>query len=231
MMFGGSSELTDDLTSVTAVAAGGGDPPVDPVENRRRWFAIAGATAGIVGFSAFLTTLYTGMRHVEAGGGFCASGGPYVIAHQCTAADTRQVFIGVIGMLIFGGLFVGLTAYADGPVLVPSGLLWAALFGSLGAGFVFLPKGTQSGSSNYGVGIPFLLMAAAGLWPAITSGLAWLRRGGEPEPETPAFGGNIPLVRAAVEAPAMNAPPSAPSAGPNKPVVPKRLVIPPKDGL
>jgi hypothetical protein len=223
MMFGGSSDVT------VGVAGADGEAPVDRVENRRRWFAIAGATAGIVGFSAFLTTLYTGMRHVEAGGGFCASGGPYAIAHQCTAGDTRQVFIGVIGMLIFGGVFVGLTAFADGPILVPSGLLWAALFGSLGAGFIFVPKGTQSSGSNYGVGILFVLMAAAGLWPAITSGLGWLRRGGEPEPDTPAFG--TPLVRAAVAAPVMGAPPAPPSAGPHRPVVPARLVIPPKDGL
>jgi hypothetical protein len=223
MMFGGSSDVT------VGVADADGEAPVNRAENRRRWFSIAGATVGIVGFSAFLTTLYTGFRHVEAGGGFCASGGPYQIAHQCTAGDTRQVFIGVIGMLIFGGVFVGLTGFADGPILVPSGLLWAALFGSLGAGFIVAPKGTSSGS-NYGVGILFLLMAAGGLWPAITSGVGWLRRGGAPEPDDPAFGGQVPLVRAAVEAPVTNAPPAPASTGPNKPVVPARLVIPPKDG-
>jgi len=133
MMFGGSSDVT------VGVADADGEAPVNRAENRRRWFSIVGATVGIVGFSAFLTTLYTGFRHVEAGGGFCASGGPYQIAHQCTAGDTRQVFIGVIGMLIFGGVFVGLTGFADGPILVPSGLLWAALFGSLGAGFIVAP--------------------------------------------------------------------------------------------
>ena len=54
------------------------------------------------------------MHSVEkTAGGFCASGGPYQIANQCTGGETRQVFIGVIVMLVFGGLFAGLTGWAD----------------------------------------------------------------------------------------------------------------------
>jgi hypothetical protein len=226
MMFGGTSEFTNEAT--VGVADADSESPANSAENRRRWLAIAGAAVGIVGFAAFLTTLYTGMRAVEGAGGFCASGGAYVIAHQCTSGETRQVFIGVIGMLIFGGVFIGLTAFADGPVLVPSGLLWAGLFCSLGAGFVFLPKGVQSSGSNYGVGILFIVMGAAGLWPAITGGVGWLRRGGEPEPDTPAFGGSIPIVRSTVAAQPRDVAPSAPIA-PRSPLVPAKLIVPPKD--
>lgn len=41
------------------------------------------AFAGAAGFTACLLSLFTGMRDVmRTDGGFCASGGPYVIAHQ-----------------------------------------------------------------------------------------------------------------------------------------------------
>jgi hypothetical protein len=225
MLLGGAS---DDIT--VGVADADGDGPQDPAADRRRWLAIAGATIGVVGFSACLTTLYMGARSVEGQGGFCASGGPYAIAHQCTSGETRQVLIGILGMLVFGAVFVGLTAFADGPVLVPSGLLWAALFGSLGVGFLLPPKGSQSSASNAAVGGLFLLMAAGGVWPAITSGLAWIRRGGEPEADDPAFGGRIPLVKASVQPPpAVDPEPSPASGGASAPLAPKRLVLPRKE--
>lgn len=215
-MFGGTSAVT------VGVAGADGEAQADPVANRRRWYAIAGTTISVVGFSAGLTMLNVGMHSVEkTAGGFCASGGPYQIANQCTGGETRQVFIGVIVMLVFGGLFAGLTGWADGPVLTPSGLMWAALFGSLGYEFL------RSGSGNLFVGIVFLAMAAAGLWPAITGGLGWIKRGGNPEPDPAAFDGKA-IVRAAVPAPVMNAEPSTPLPE-QSPLVPKRLVVPPKE--
>jgi hypothetical protein len=217
MMFGGTSAVT------VGVANADGDAPVDPVQNRRRWYAIIGTTISIVGFSAGLTMLNYGMRSVEkTAGGFCASGGPYQIANQCTSGETRQVFIGVIVMLVFGGFFAGLTGWADGPVLTPSGLMWAALFGSLG--YEFLRSGA---SGNLIAGILFILMAAGGLWPALTSGLGWIKRGGNPEPEPLAFDGKQ-IVHAAVPAPVTNAQPSTPMPE-QSPLVPKRLIIPPKE--
>lgn len=221
-MFGGTSEAS------VGVADADGEAPHDP-KSRRRWYLIAGSTVSIVGFSACLTTLNSGMRDVlKTSGGFCASGGAYQIAHQCSSGDARQVFIGIVGMLVAGGFFAGLTAFADGPVITPSGLMWAALFGSLGWEFISPPKGAPN---NLVVGVVFLLMAAAGLWPAITSGLEWIKRGGAPEPDdlSLAFDGK-PLVRAALTAqPAGAATATSTAATGNQPVIPSRLVIPPKD--
>ncbi|MGD0198900.1 MAG: hypothetical protein ABSC56_13485 [Solirubrobacteraceae bacterium] len=222
-MFGGTSE---NVTVGVVDADGEARTPAQQRQNRKRWYAIGGTTVGAAGFSAFMTTLYEGARNLEAQGGFCASGGPYVIQHQCTTGETQQLLAGIIGIMVFGAIYVGLTAYADGPVLVPSGLLWAALFGSLGAGFLIAPKGV-GGGSNLFVGVMFLVMAACGLWPAISQGLDWIKRGGEPERDT-TFD-KVPLVRAAVAPPPMNTPIVGDASQPNRPIVPRRLVIPPKD--
>jgi hypothetical protein len=224
MMFGGTSEAV----TVGVVGADGEVPtPADRAANRRRWLAIAGSAVGAGGFAAFLTVLYKGARSLEAQGGFCASGGPYQISHQCTSGETHQIIFGIVGIMVFGAIYVGLSAVADGPVMVPSCLLWSALFGSLGAGFLILPKGEGTDGSNYVVGIIFLLMAAGGLWPAISASWEWIRRGGEPEHDD-RFD-QVPLVKAAV---AMPTPVAGVSQGTVQagPLVPKRLVIPPKDG-
>jgi len=103
--------------------------------------------------------------------------------------------------------------------------MWAALFGSLGAEFL-----RTGASSNLFVGVVFILMASAGLYPAISSGWGWIRRGGNPEPEPLPFDGK-PIVHAAVPAPVTNAEPSTPAPTERSPLVPKRLIIPPKDTL
>jgi hypothetical protein len=165
------------------------------------------------------------MRDVlKTSGGFCASGGAYVIAHQCASSDARDMLIGIVGMLFFGGFFAGLTSWADGPLMTPSGLMWAALFGSLGWQFIRPPKGAPN---DLVVGVVFLLMAAGGLYPAISSGWEWIRRGGEPEPDDAAFGG-VPLVRATAHVQTDVAPATA-ALPQQSPLIPKRLVIPPKD--
>jgi hypothetical protein len=168
--------------------------------------------------------MYKGARSVEAQGGFCASGGPYQIAHQCTSGETAQLFVGIGAVLVFGAIYVGLTALADGPVLVPSGLLWAALFGALGVNFMIAPKNVSAGSNRF-VGILFLLMAAGGLWPAISQGWEWFKRGGAPEHDD-SFD-KVPLVRAAVAPP--TGVPGVTTGTVQSAAIPSRLVIPPKD--
>ncbi len=217
MMFGGSPDVT------VGVVGADGDTPTDTVASRRRWYKIAGSTLAAFGFSASLTMVNVGFRSVEkTSGGFCASGGPYVIAHHCTSSQTVQLFGGIGGLLVFGAFFAGLTAWADGPALSPSGLMWAALFISLGVEFLLV-----GGATGLFIGIMFIGMGSVGLYPPISYGWGWIRRGGEPEPDTPAFGG-MGIVKAAVPAPVTNAAPSLAQTE-TKPVVPKRLVIPAKD--
>jgi len=228
MMFGGTSS---DVTVGVADADGDGDKKPDRSVDRRGWLGVGGAGIGALGFAIAMTVLFDGARAVESQGGFCASGGPYVIAHQCTSGETRQILFGIVGIMIFGGLFVGATSFADGPVLAPSGLLWAGLFGSLGAGFLTVPKG--GGGSQWFVGILFIVMGAAGLWPAITQGASWIRRGGNPDTSAPSGYQEIGLVKASVPLPpqasTVQASGDATPAVTGKPAIPSRIVLPRKD--
>jgi hypothetical protein len=71
---------------------------------RSRLIGIPLTLLGGAGFAGALASLYVGMRHVmRADGGFCASGGPYVIAHQCSSSDVRLIMIGIFGMLFAAG--------------------------------------------------------------------------------------------------------------------------------
>ena len=147
---------------------------------RSRIIGIPLVLLGGAGFAAALTSLYIGMRHVmRTQGGFCASGGPYVIAHQCSASDVKLIMAGIFGMLFAGAaLMIGL-AMLKGPVLAAGLAMWAALFGALGWNFLslgFNPPPGQSGAGGWIVcGVVFWLMAAGGLVPLVGLALAWTR--------------------------------------------------------
>ena len=138
------------------------------------------ALLGGGGFAAALVSLYLGMRHVmRTQGGFCASGGPYVIAHQCSSSDVTLVMVGIFGMLLAAlAVLVGL-ALLRGPLLAAALGMWAALFGALGWNFLslgFSPPRGQSGAAGWiACGIVFWLMAAGGLVPLLKLSLGWAR--------------------------------------------------------
>lgn len=107
-------------TKAPTVNLAGGDGP-RPRLQPGRWLMIGVCAVAAAGFTACLVSVYAGMRDViKTSGGFCASGGPYVVAHQCSASDTRLLFICVLGMLVSGAIFAGVSACADGPVLCPA---------------------------------------------------------------------------------------------------------------
>lgn len=163
--------------------------------NAKRLVAALVAFAGATAFTACLLALVNGMRDVmQTDGGFCASGGPYVIAHQCSSSDIRLIMIGIFGALIAAGFYAGGTAGLGSRAASAGLLLWAALFGSLG--WNFLSAGRHSGASGMlFTGVLFLAMAAGGLLPLLFSLAGDLRRGGQPDP---VITGMPPLVRAAV---------------------------------
>jgi hypothetical protein len=153
---------------------------------------------GAAGVTACLVSAATGMRDVMVtDGGTCASGGPYVVAHECTSADMRLLMVGVLGTLVSAGFGLGGTTMLGGRPVMAGLLIWAALFGTLGWNFIDLglnpPEGMGAGGWKF-TGVVFWLMAAGGLIPALASAAVWLRRGGRPEPS---FAAPPPVVRAA----------------------------------
>jgi hypothetical protein len=139
---------------------------------RSRLLGVPITLLGGGGFVAALVSLYIGMRHVmRTSGGFCASGGPYVIAHQCSGSDVELILFGIFGMLLAAlAVLVGL-ALLRGPLLVAGLLMWTGLFGALGWNFLslgFSPPAHQSGTAGWIVsGVIFELMALGGLIPAL----------------------------------------------------------------
>jgi hypothetical protein len=120
---------------------------------------LIGSLVGVAGVAFSLTLLFKSMRSVQAIGGYCASGGPYQIAHQCPKGVT-----GLLPLAIFGGLiFLGLFAICAGDTGRPFVLFaWPALFLSLGWNFLDygLNLTTSSGTtSGTGVNAGFLVCA------------------------------------------------------------------------
>jgi Short C-terminal domain len=100
----------------------------------------------LAGIACALTLVYLSMRAVMDVGGFCAEGGPFEIETHCPQ--------GVPGVLIgslWGGIILaGVYAWQVSRHKVPgfTGLLWSALFLSLGWNFLeyaFDPPGTGGG--------------------------------------------------------------------------------------
>jgi hypothetical protein len=153
------------------------------------------AFAGAAAFTACLLGLVSGMRDVvKTDGGYCASGGPYVIAHQCSSSDIRLIMIGIFGALIAAGFYAGGSAGLGSKAASAGLVLWAALFGTLG--WNFLSAGRSGASGMLFTGALFLAMAVGGLIPLLFR-LADDLRGPSSRPD-PVIPGMQPLVRAAV---------------------------------
>jgi hypothetical protein len=164
----------------------------------RRLIGTLLAAAGAAGVTACLMSAFRGMRHVMvADGGSCASGGPYVIAHQCTGGDIRLLMVGIIGMLVSAGFLAAGTGLLGGRAGLAGYAMWAALFGTLGWNFIHLgqhpPAGTGNGSGWLFTGVVFWVMAAGGLIPAVWSVVNWLVRGSRSQPRA---AGVQPMARA-----------------------------------
>lgn len=80
-----------------------------------------------------LTVLFLSMRAVMDIGGYCASGGPYVIAQECPEGAAALMPLGVIGGLIGLWMYAVSVSKLPGPRLTL--LTWSALFLSLGWNF------------------------------------------------------------------------------------------------
>jgi hypothetical protein len=168
---------------------------------------LAGAVlilAGTAAFTACLWSVAAGMRDVmRVDGGFCASGGPYVVAHQCSGGDIRLLMVGIFGGLLSAALYAGGTSTLGRSASSAGLVAWSASFGVLGWNFItqyLHPGAAASGSLGFLIpGILFEVMAVGGLVPLIGGLKDDLRRGNRPDnPFTRVSG--PPIVRAVTPA-------------------------------
>lgn len=128
---------------------------------------------GIGGLAFVLTLLWLSMRAVMGIGGACASGGPYVPAVECPDAVTILTPVSIFGIFIFGGLAFWGAAALEGPWVAFIGLVWPALFLSLGWNFLefgLAPPGGEPGQVIWSwlfCAVVFFLMGAGPLLLAI----------------------------------------------------------------
>lgn len=166
---------------------------------------LAGAVMTLIGAAAFTACLWSvaaGMRDVmRLDGGSCGTGGPYVVAHQCSGGDVRLLMIGIFGGLLSAALYAGGTSALGRPVSAAGLVAWCAMFGALGWNFIsqyLHPIAGQSGSVGFLIpGVLFELMAIGGLIPLFGGIKDDLRRGNRPDSTFAGFSGP-PIVRAAV---------------------------------
>ena len=91
---------------------------------------------GVAALAFCITLLWLGMRAVMDLGGFCASGGPYVIAVECPDAVLATTPLSILGGFLAAGLVVWGGAALGGSWMSLVFLAWPALFLSLGWNFL-----------------------------------------------------------------------------------------------
>jgi hypothetical protein len=164
--------------------------------DRRSATRLTGSLVGVAGVACSLTVLSRSMRSVQSIGGFCASGGPYQIAHHCPKGIG-----GLLPLSIFAGLgFLFLFAVSAGDTGRSLILLaWPALFLTLGWNFLDYGLHLTTGHGiNGGFLICAVLFIVMGAVPLIWL-LPQLRRviTGRPDPsDVPDAPGHVPLVGA-----------------------------------
>ena len=175
---------------------------------------VAAYLAGVAGLAFCITLLWFGMRAVLDIGGFCASGGPYVIADACPDAVIATTPLSILGGFLAVGLMLwgaaGLGTGWMGTVF----LAWPALFISLGWNFLqygfFSPDGGLIWSWVI-CGVLFVAMGAIPLWVAIAA----FRDGPEADERAYAAGRVVVRPRPTPAVP----PPPPPDVPPDSPIV------------
>src|SRR3954466_4731350 len=133
---------------------------------------------GVGGLSASLTILWLGMRAVLDVGGYCAEGGPYVIAQHCPEGTALllplSIFAGLGSAALVG--WKGARLGSRWASLVA--LAWPALFISLGWNFLQFAFAPPEGMDGIELGwlipgILFVIMGAVPLIGFLPGGKGW----------------------------------------------------------
>jgi hypothetical protein len=122
---------------------------------------LAGAVVSWLSFTFFFLALFQTAAVVMGLGGFCASGGPYVIETECPEAVVIFAPISVFGMFFAAGvaLFV---ARGFGVSLIA--WAWPILFVGLGIQFLIGATGGQGIVVNILLGLMFIAMGLGPVW-------------------------------------------------------------------
>ncbi|MBX3195265.1 MAG: hypothetical protein KF727_09245 [Microbacteriaceae bacterium] len=128
---------------------------------------IGGAIGAWLVFAFCFTTLYLAAAELQGLGGFCASGGPYVIETQCPDAVAIFMPVSMWGIFLAAGIAIVFQRGFATPLLVWG---WPILF--IGLGIQFLMWIGQ-GAIFVGLlcGILFLIMGAVPLFIELRAGL------------------------------------------------------------
>lgn len=126
---------------------------------------LVGSVASWVFFSFFFLGLYQAAAVVIGLGGYCASGGPYVIETECPEAVIVFAPIGTFGMFAAGAIAL---IFARGFGVSLLAWAWPILFVGLGFPFILGAVAGVGVVSNIIVGVLFIVMGLAPVWIVVS---------------------------------------------------------------
>lgn len=126
----------------------------------------AGSLVSWVLFVFFFGGLYQTAAVVIGLGGYCASGGPYVIETECPEAVVVFAPLGIFGMMAAVGVALAI-ARGFGVSLIA--WAWPILFVGLGAQFILGAVGGVGIITNVFLGLMFIAMGLAPVWFVVSS--------------------------------------------------------------
>lgn len=126
----------------------------------------AGAIVSWAMFAFFFLGLYQTAAVVIGLGGFCASGGPYVIETECPEAVVVFAPLGIFGMFAAAGIAL---FFARGFGVSLIAWAWPILFVGLGIQFILGAVNGVGIISNIIVGVLFIGMGLAPVWFVVSS--------------------------------------------------------------
>jgi hypothetical protein len=132
---------------------------------RRIALGLPVAALGACGYVGGLAALYIGSGRVMREGGYCASGGPYVISHPCPSGTGALIGGGIGAALVLGAVLAFAIGYLGGPAIEAALVLWSAGFATMAVAF-FL-HGSGGGATV--AGGTFVLVALLGVVPLLSS--------------------------------------------------------------
>jgi hypothetical protein len=128
---------------------------------------IAGSFLGWLIFTFSFSVFFQTAGVVGGLGGFCAAGGPYVIATECPEAVVVFAPVGLFGMLFGVGVAMFFARSFGTPLYLWA---WPIAFVTLGIQFIVGAIGREGMIVNILIGLMFVVMGAVPLWYTIRGG-------------------------------------------------------------